>query len=175
MATKTLQRMLGDGNSEPSFQFVKDPERAKLEVMVEDDQVVFKILDQRTKRFGLTKLPNTTTLDSIDRILRAAAHYHWFLHHTNSHFATEPKVDLEFFMLKEGLDEDLQVYRVPDGPGFCRKDSDGLDFIDFIDFVVTPETCYGIEIKNNTTRDLYLNVFLFNSNLSIGESQPGRL
>lgn len=168
----TLRRLVGGGANVPNLRLVEEGKEAKLKVAMEDDQVVFTILDEQVKLFGLTRLPRTVTLDAVGHVLRASTHYFWYLHLATTKIRTDANrgVVVDFYRLKRPLDdiepsECEMPFLKPIKPGFCQTDPTHL-----IDFVVDPNALYGIEIKNNTQRDLYLNVFLFNnSSLSIGE------
>jgi len=70
---------------------------------------------------------------------------------------------VDFYRLQRPLDdiepsECEMPFLKPIKPGFFQTDPTNL-----IDFVVDPNALYGMEIKNNMQRDLYLNVFLFNN------------
>lgn len=166
---ETLQGM---SDTATNFRLVEKVEGAKMEVAVEGQLAVFKILDRRVNKFGLTKLPHTVALDNVAQFLNAAAHYYWYLDLANENSCVDIKqqISVDFYTLKRDYDDYGQPLFVPVGPGFCRKDPNSN--LDIIDFVVDPEAVYGIKITNNTPWDLYLNAFLFNTNsLSIGE-QP---
>ncbi|KAF8555456.1 hypothetical protein OG21DRAFT_905409 [Imleria badia] len=151
----------------------KEVKEAKVEVAMENDLAVFKVLDQQLKRFGLTDLSFETTLDRLTHTLRAAGRYYWYLDLTNENKPIDTKdgVGVDLYLLQESeseYDDHGMPLLLPIEPGF-RKTHPNAESLDFIDFVVDPDAVYGIKITNNTTRDLYLNAFLFNSSsLSIG-------
>jgi hypothetical protein len=161
------------GKNAPNFRLVKEVKEAKLEVAVENDLAVFKVLDERLKQLGLTALCFKTPLDRLTHALGAAAHYYWYLDLTkaNNHIDIKDGVTVDFYLLQESereYDDYGMPLLVPVDPGFCRSDP-SVETSQVIDFVVDSDALYGIKITNNTTRNLYLNAFLFNnSSLSIG-------
>ncbi|KAF8436543.1 caspase domain-containing protein [Boletus edulis BED1] len=169
--SSTLKNLLrGDsyGTDTQKFRMV-EAEEAKLGIAMEGDEVVFKVLDERVKRFGLTELPHKATLDGVARVLNSAAHYYWFLDLAQGHdqISTKHEVAVDFYRLKVEYDDYGESLLAPVGPGFCHRDP-SADNSDVIDFIVDPDAYYGIKITNNTPLDLYLNAFLFNhSSLSI--------
>ena len=170
-----IRQMNVNSTNFPTFRIVKEAGEAKLEAVVEKDQAIFKVLDQRLKQLGLTNLSFKTTLDRLTHALGAAAHYYWYLDLTraNNRIDTKDGVTVDFYLLQESKKNEYDDYGmpllVPVEPGFCRRDPN-VETSHVIDFVVDPDALYGIKITNNTTRDLYLNAFLFNnSSLSIGE------
>ncbi|KAH0830126.1 hypothetical protein J3R83DRAFT_1472 [Lanmaoa asiatica] len=105
------------------------------------------------------KLPYKATLDNL-------AHP-WVLLHIFSgtlisRIKTTISVAVDFYLLKEDYDYDDYGLPLlsPVEPGFCRKKPNS-DNSDVIDSVVDPDALYWIKITNNTSRDLYLSVFLF--------------
>ena len=168
-----IRQMDVRGTSAPNFRSVEEVKKAKLEATMENDLVVLKVLDQQLKQFGLTDLSFKIALDRLTHALSAAAHYYWYLDLSkeNNHIDTKDGVTLDLYKLKESeteYDEYGMEALVPVEPSFYGRDPNA-ETSDVIDFVVDPDALYGIKITNKTTRDLYLNAFLFNnSSLSIG-------
>ena len=166
-----LQENLRGMSVNMDFQLAETAEEAKLEVAVDGQLSVFKILDRRVNEFGLTTLPHTVPLDSLAYVLSVAAHYYWYLGLTNKNNHVEHDVAVDFYALQLEYDDyGLELF-VPVEPGFSRKDpnSDNPES-NIIDFVVDSSAIYGIKLTNRTQWDLYLNAFLFNnSKLTIGE------
>ncbi|KAF8553761.1 hypothetical protein OG21DRAFT_1197024 [Imleria badia] len=166
------RRMDVNGTNAPNFWLVEEAKAAKLEVAIENDLAVLKVLDRRLKRFGLTDLSFRIALERLTHALGAAAHYYWYLDLTkeNNLIDTNDGMTVDFYLLQESeseYDEYGMPLLIPVKPGFCRRDPN-VETSDVIDFVVDPNGVYGIKITNKTTRDLYLNAFLFNnSSLSI--------
>ncbi|KAG9310082.1 hypothetical protein JVU11DRAFT_9691 [Chiua virens] len=167
--------------SASKFRLVKEVKQAKLEVGMENSElVILKVLDPQLKRFGMKTVFFRTTLDCLPHALNAAAHYYWYLDliKENDHIDTKDGVVVEFYLLQESdreYDEFGLPLLVPVEPGLCRKDPDA-EISTVIDFVVDPSALYGVKVTNHTKRDLYLNAFLFNnSSLSIVPcyTQPG--
>ncbi|KAF8452912.1 caspase domain-containing protein [Boletus edulis BED1] len=165
-------RMVANAMNTPTFRLVKEINEAKLDVVMEKDLVVLRVLDQRLKRLGLSDLCFTTTPDRFTHALSAAAHYYWYLDLTrkNKYMDSKNGVTVDFYLLQESEDE-FDKYAMPlllpIEPGLCKRDPNA-ETSDIIDFVVDEDALYGIKLTNNTTRDLYLNAFLFNnSSLSI--------
>ena len=166
------RRMDVNGTNAPNLRLVEEAKEAKLEVTIENDLAVLKVLDQRLRPFGLTDLSFKIAPERLTHALGAAAHYYWYLDLTkeNDLIDTKDGVTIDFYLLQESeseYDEYGMPLLIPVEPGFCKRDPNVAS--DIIDFVVDPDAVYGIKITNKTRRDLYLNAFLFNnSSLSIG-------
>lgn len=170
---ETLQKIEANDPNAANFLVVRQLSEARLHVERENDLFGFKILDQRLHKLGLTQLPHKATLDNLVLVLGAAAHFFWYLDLENrkSRLGTNDDAAFNFYFLKKIYDDFGNPYLIPDDkkPSYCRKDS-SLDTSDVIDFAVDPKGRYGMEVKNNTKRDLFLNACLFNnSSLSVGK------
>ncbi|KAF8548558.1 hypothetical protein OG21DRAFT_1422872 [Imleria badia] len=166
------RRMDVNGTNASNLRLVEEVKEAKLEVAIENNLAVIKVLDQRLKRFGLTDLSFKIAPERLTHALGAAAHYYWYLDLTkeNNRMDTKDGVTVDFYLLKESESE-YDEYGLPlliPEPGFSGRRYSNVEISDVVDFVVDPDGVYGIKITNKTTQDLYLNAFLFNnSSLSI--------
>ncbi|CCM00515.1 uncharacterized protein FIBRA_02549 [Fibroporia radiculosa] len=167
---RVLEQMQAIGPDLPKVSLVSIPQvsdNAKLEVTREDGFIIFKILDPLVASCGLTRIPFkiTPVVEDIYPIFRAAAHYYWHLNrsHDKDLIRSGADIKVDFYPLEESdsdFDEDLQPTLYPIGPSLCQN---GI-----IDFVVDEDARHGVKITNNTSMDLYPNVFFFdNSDLSI--------
>ena len=155
----------GTGPNSCKISLCEDRKKSRLEIVMEDNKLVFNILDERVLKYGLSRIPYTIEPDPDDirPVLRAAAHYYWHLNRTQPNNQIQNNVKVEFYKLKESdtdFDEAGSPERYPVGDNLCRQD--------VIEFSVEDEAMYGIKIVNTTPWDLYPNVFYFdNSELSI--------
>ncbi|EDR08533.1 uncharacterized protein LACBIDRAFT_297307 [Laccaria bicolor S238N-H82] len=155
----------GTGPNSCKISLCEDRKKSRLEIVIEDNKLVFNILDQRVLKYGLSRIPYTIEPDPEDirPVLRAAAHYYWHLNRTQPNNQIQNNIKVEFYKLQESdtdFDEAGSPERYPVGDNLCRQD--------VIEFTVDDEAIYGIKIVNNTPWDLYPNVFYFdNSELSI--------
>lgn len=142
--------------------------QAKLEIVMEGDNLYFNNLDERVTGYGISRIPYPVEPkpDVIRPILRAAAHYYW-------HLSRKPtredmflnNVEVEYFEL-HGNDDDEDEGEddwIPD------ENPDNLYAGGAIDLVIDVSKRYGIRLTNKTGRPLYPAVFYFKDNLSIGE------
>ncbi|KAF8436573.1 caspase domain-containing protein [Boletus edulis BED1] len=161
--SSTLKTLLRGTASTQRFRLV-EAEDAKLEVAMENNRVVFKVLDERLRRFGLTELPYKATIESVARIFGAAARYCWFLDLAKEHDETSdnPEVAVDFYRLGKAYDDDGNPILSPDGREFWHRDRISRDGSDAVDLTADPDIYYGFKITNKTPWDLYLNAFMFN-------------
>ncbi|KAA1472263.1 hypothetical protein DENSPDRAFT_881116 [Dentipellis sp. KUC8613] len=139
-------------------------EKSVLDLQLEDDHIVFDILDPLVTVYGLKRIPYTIPID-VDAalpVIRAAAHYYWHLNRTTKTPKLQGKVQVEVYELEESDDESgdsLQALLRPKGPNLKRGD---------IADVVAGGTKYGLKVVNTTDIPLYASVFFFgHSDLSI--------
>ncbi|KAG6369902.1 hypothetical protein JVT61DRAFT_13367 [Boletus reticuloceps] len=132
---------------------------------MEDNRVVFKVLDDRLRRFGFTELPYKVTPESVARVLGSAARYYWFLDLAKEHdeISDNPEVAVDFYRLERAYDVYGDSFLFPDELEFWHRDPICWDSSDVVDFIVDQEAFYGFKMTNKTPWDLYLNAFMFNS------------
>jgi len=147
---------------EVKFALAEDRADACLEVKVENDgQLGFIILDDQITQHGLHHLAFKITphFDAALRVLRDAAHYFHQLHLSQHNRDVEEHIDIQFLPVKKAADG--FSYRTATGPNLIK---DGIVSLEIGDDVEGDEPVYyGVKILNNTSRDLYPHVFLFNS------------
>lgn len=163
------QEMTIGTNIQQTLQLVDEREKAELDLFLENDKVVFGILDPLVRIHGLTRMPYTvdTAPANVYPVIRAAAHYRWHLRRTSHEQLLQKKVKVQFNTLVETdeFDDDLHFLYRPNGPNLL-EDGKGI-----VDIKVDGKTLYGIKIINELDIDLYASLFYFdNSDLSISES-----
>lgn len=141
-----------------------DKDSAELDIMLEDGNVIFNLLNPLVTQFGLTRIPFhvNPNFGDIYPVICASAHYYWHLGHTSKKSAFQNRVRIEFTQVKklDEFDDDFNPVIRPDGPNLNR---DGV-----IDLIVDDTTMYGVKIVNDTGLALYPSLFYFdNSDLSI--------
>ena len=69
-----------------------EKDKAGLAISLDRDKVVFDILNPQVTQFGLTRHPFEIepTWDAVFPVIRAAVHYHWHLHRTNTKRVLQP-------------------------------------------------------------------------------------
>lgn len=141
-------------------------DKAELDVAIDNEGVIFNILNPQVTQFGLNQLPFRVdpTYDAIYPVVRASAHYYWHLRRNSTSRVLENHIQLDFRKLKEleEYDEDFNLVLEPVG--------DNLNVSGIVDLVVNPDDMYGIKLVNTSDLDLYPSLFFFdNSDLSICE------
>jgi len=139
-------------------------DNAELNIALEDDYVIFNLLNPLVTQFGLTRMPFhvSPNFDGIYPVVCASAHYSWLLRHTSKKPTVRNRVRIEFTQVKllDEVDDDFNRVIQPDGPNLNR---DGV-----VDLIVNDKTMYGVKIVNDTDLALYPSLFFFdNSDLSI--------
>jgi hypothetical protein len=143
-------------------------ETADLTVSMENGQIGFTVMDPLVRLYGLRRMPYTVppTVDDLQRVLSAAAHYYWHFYRTSSQDALTKSIDVEFMKLHQITgDEWGDVFDpIPDSPNLHENS--------LIRVVADEQSVYGIRVTNNTNMPLYLSVFFFDhSSLEISECQ----
>ncbi|KAG8853732.1 hypothetical protein FRB91_004404 [Serendipita sp. 411] len=140
---------------------------AHLGIAIENNSVVFNILNPLVVAYGLKRMPfqlDHPTVGDLRLIFRSAAHFYWHLRRTGKAKILQEKVTISFTRLKEDeeeeYDDDFNLIRKRDGPNLIQ---DGI-----LDLVVEDDVVYGIKVTNNSDKPLYISAFYFdNSDLSI--------
>ncbi|KAG6371107.1 hypothetical protein JVT61DRAFT_10648 [Boletus reticuloceps] len=162
--SSTLEALLCGTANTGGFRLVK-AEEAKLEVAMEENRVVFKVLDDRLRRFGFTELPYKVTPESVARVLGSAARYYWFLDLAKEHdeISDNPEVAVDFYRLERAYEPVYwDLILSPDGREFWHRDRISWDGSDVVNLTADPDVYYGFKITNQTPWDLYMNAFVFN-------------
>jgi hypothetical protein len=158
--------MKRDNAIQPRFMLV-EKEKAELDIVSENDQIFFKILDPMVTMHGLNRMPSSIppNPEDIGPVLRKAARYFWHLRRTGNADALESNVEIQFTRLVlAGYDRRFNAFWKHEEPNLINN---GVIDIDTAD----EDAIYGIQITNNLDRDLFVSVFYFdNSDLSICES-----
>jgi hypothetical protein len=157
-----------------SFRLVNTPdEMPDLAISTKEGFVVFHIMEQTCRDYGLIKMPyddiRVQEGDRLITILRSAADFYWNLHHSNKVGILHNKVTLECIKLVESgeVDDDLDPLIVPqrDNGQEVNLNVGGTIFIN-----VEEGAMYGFRINNESNIPLYAALFYFDiSDLSVGE------
>ena len=144
-----------------------EKEKAELSFTLEQEGVVVNILDSFIAALGLTRMPFyiEPNADAISNVIRAAAHFNFYLRRKSNMQALHGKIDViftEVVQSKEEYDDYLQPVIQPIGPNLNREN--------IIDLQVQSDKMYGVKIINNSDMALYPSLFFFdNSDLSISK------
>ena len=148
--------------SQVNFALAEDRVGACLEVEVDNvGQLGFIILDEKITKHGLRHLARKVkpNFDAAVRVLCTAAHYFHHLHLSKYNRGVEERVKIQFFQLKQPAD--AFSYRTAIGPNLMKNGIVPLEIDD--DLEGNEPVYYGVEIFNNTSRDLYPHIFSFDS------------
>lgn len=146
---------------------IVEKEKAELCFTLEQEGVVFVILDSFVAALGLTRMPFyiEPNADAMSSVIHAAAHFYFHLRRKSKTQALQGKIDVIFTELVESseeYDDSLQPIIQPIGPNLNREN--------IIDFQIHDNKMYGIKITNNSDMALYPSLFFFdNSDLSISK------
>jgi hypothetical protein len=157
------------GVDEPDVQ-LEDGRKVELQLQLEDDHVVFNILDQVVSDYGLKRiyhgLANTSPPDRIVSVLSSACHFYWHLRRNHKHPIAED-VQVEFLEITYSSDE------VDDSGGRILVATENDMLRDgTIELLVHKEpTMYGIKLTNHSKWDLFpIAIYFDNSDWGIGAS-----
>jgi hypothetical protein len=147
------------------YTILDSPEKAQLEVGIQDDTATFITRPALLDRQALGRLPYRVNLNETDKIfnaINAASLFDRYLSIHPPELKTQQQlVQVDFFQL-EKQDGDWK----PLTPGTVPKNLNNEGHIT----VVNGSTRYGIRIENKSNQSLYPYLFLFNcSDLSIGK------
>jgi len=145
-----------------NFALAEDRAGACLEVELDNDgQLGFIILDEKITKHGLHRLACKVepSFDAAVQVLRTAAHYFHQLHLSKYNRGVEECVKIQFFQLKQPTD--AFSYRTAIEPNLMKN---GIVSLEIYDYQEGDEPVYyGVEVFNNTGRDLYPHIFSFDS------------
>jgi hypothetical protein len=135
-------------------------DKAMLDVVKENHEIYFNILDAQVASFGLSRMPFAIepTVDTLHPILCGAAHYYRHLGRAQVHEYIQEKVKIEFTALersKSEFDERGRPVLHPVQPNLYRN---GM-----VEITIGKKAIYGIKLINETDLDLYPAAFYFNS------------
>ncbi|RXW20807.1 hypothetical protein EST38_g5035 [Candolleomyces aberdarensis] len=148
------RELSGEGPNPCRIKLV-DKDKAKLEISTTKGELTFTALDERAKEYGFSRMPHVVdaNVENLRHILRGAAHYHFHLNLQHPNNKIQSKIPIEFFSLKEELDEDGDVVLAPGGPNMNQGGR--------IEYEVEEETSYGMKVINNTPWDLHFSCLFF--------------
>ncbi|KAJ2926834.1 hypothetical protein H1R20_g10256, partial [Candolleomyces eurysporus] len=130
--------------------------KAKLEIVaVGKSELTFNVLEKRATEHGFTRMPHVVgaIADDLQRILRAAGHYHFHLNLNHPNNLIKDSIQIEFFPLREEYSKEGEEIYTPEGKNMLRGGR--------IEYEVDEHTKYGMKISNNTPWDLYFSCFFF--------------
>lgn len=127
--------------------------KAELGVLLDGSRLFIEILDPLITVHGLTRLqyPLPRQIPLAASFLRAAAHYHRYLHRIQGTSGLLDDIKIEFTELAS------------DGNGFCKPTGDNMIGAGVVDIPVKEGVFYGVKITNTSNKDLYPSVFFFNA------------
>ncbi|KAG8709018.1 hypothetical protein FRC09_000912 [Ceratobasidium sp. 395] len=123
----------------------------------ENAKVLFTLRSELARRYGAATLefPTPAERNAVDRVLFAAARWHWQLKRTNLSSGSKSIVKLEFMKLGVGRGGHV----VPlEGQLKNLVDSEGV-----VDIKVREEDQYGLKISSRSNAELYIRVFYFST------------
>jgi hypothetical protein len=142
-----------------------DKDQAKLDLALEEETVLLRLLDPVAISLGLSCIPFRVepTASDVRPVIRAATHFYWHLHRKSNVAGVIRKwVEVEFGELEGigGSDANLDEILDLKGPNLIINDS--------IKLKVHQGLKYGIRLTNNSDMPLYPFLFFFiNSDFSI--------
>ncbi|RXW20808.1 hypothetical protein EST38_g5036 [Candolleomyces aberdarensis] len=115
------RELSGEGPNPCRIKLV-DRDKAKLEIVTTEGKLTFTTLDERATEYGFTRLPHVVdaNVENLRHILRGAAHYHFHLNHQHPNNKIQTRISIEFFPLKEELDEDDDTILSPGGENMIQ-------------------------------------------------------
>jgi len=147
------------------IQLVDSADDAKLGIVARGRDVGFQVLDSRARSLGFTEIPHVVPSDKdhLQRVMRSAAHYYYYLEVNNPNPYICENISIEFFEL--GMVNNGQTSG-PIGKNLYDKLKARLEL------PFDPDAEYGMKIVNRTNLDLHFAIFFFDhSDLSIGGSR----
>ena len=105
------------------------------------------------------RMPRTVANNpqEIIPVLHGAAHFHWHLNREVKDALVDTSIDIECKTLIPTSDYDSS------GKANLKPTGDNHLQLSAIDVVASDRTMYGYKITNNSTRDLYINAFHFDT------------
>ena len=166
-----LLHMQGTGPNPQTITLVENRSVATLAAVLREEKITFDICDPRIKEGSMLPIPhavNPAAKDVLDA-LEAAVHYFYHLKRTQENPLVEEHVTVQLFKLERSktLTNEATGGHVllPSGNNIIVDKQISLDICEHI------YLDYGFCVKNNSTLDLFPNIFYFNdSDLSIGQS-----
>ncbi|KJA22181.1 hypothetical protein HYPSUDRAFT_41353 [Hypholoma sublateritium FD-334 SS-4] len=135
---------------------VETPDDAHIKIEMQNSRVIFFIKDPAITQYGITRLFYDTALvvEEIAPVIKSAEHYFFALNHSVHNPAIVNDIQLEIYKLQ-------RPFMLPAGPNLYQDN--------IFDLVVEEgDVPYGMKLTNNSSFDLYPNLFYFdNSDLSI--------
>lgn len=157
-----------------AFQLVESEDLAQLVVDVEGSgrgsRATFRTRHGLSNTHGITLLPHTTPnrAEDVLPVLRAAALWFWHVDRTSSEHPFNKRVQMRFFRVEESAEQN------ENGDHIRRAIEPDLNSTGVINILENPDEMYGIELVNNSSRDLYPYLFYFDaSGLAIDEYYLG--
>ncbi|KAG8706555.1 hypothetical protein FRC09_002352 [Ceratobasidium sp. 395] len=123
----------------------------------EDAKVTFTLQSDLAQRYSAATLEFSTLAErnEVDRVLFAAARWHWHLKRTSPSSGSKSMVKLEF--MKLGVMHEERFVRL-EGLLENLVDSEGV-----VDITVREEDQYGLKILSRSSAELYIRVFYFSA------------
>ena len=165
-----LLHMQGTGPNPQTITLVENRSVATLAAVLREGRITFDICDPRIKEGGMLPIPHAQVNPAAKDVLNAleaAVHYFYHLKRTQKNALVDEHVTVQLFKLERSktlINEATGGHvLLPSGNNLIVDKQISLDLCEHI------YLDYGFCIKNNSTLDLFPNIFYFNdSDLSIG-------
>ncbi|KAG8705080.1 hypothetical protein FRC11_009332, partial [Ceratobasidium sp. 423] len=157
------------GSSENEVGYVAIEERGNADVIVELNdsgaakEAVFHLNDPRAEEYGVATLKKRKPAqrDKVEKVLFAAARWHWHLHRRPGTARSNVTIDL------------VKLQRTTDNADNLEAEEDVLSIsaesyevlgsaTGVVDLVVQPDVPYGVKVSNSWGISLYVRAFYFN-------------
>lgn len=149
-----------------------DKEFARLEVILEDSHVCFKILNSAASYLGLSCIPSRVCQEHVKstvRVVQAAARFDRYLRLTPKIRPFQDGVQMEFTQVKSLGRLSMHSLPIYEGVGINLCKGNQVRIPD-------QEGLYGLKIINHSRYDFYVHLFRFNpSNFSIETYYPSSI
>ncbi|KEP48795.1 mycorrhiza-upregulated peptidase C14 [Rhizoctonia solani 123E] len=158
------------GSSEFEVGYVAHDGRDSADVTVElsdsvgTKEVIFHLNDPRAEQYGVANLRERMPARrfEVEKVLFAAAVWHWHLHRT--HETARSNVTMELVKFSRNTDG-WQDRHLEGGDSVVSVPTNSYKILDsttgVVDLVVEPEAPYGVKFNNNLNIPLYVRLFYF--------------
>ncbi|CAE6493584.1 unnamed protein product [Rhizoctonia solani] len=157
------------GSSEYEVGYVAIEERDNADVIVEliysgaAKEVVFHLNDSRAEEYGVSTLKKhkPAQRDEVEKVLFAAARWHWHLRRTPETVRSNVTIDLVKLQRTADNEDDLEADE--NVPSVSAESYEALNSATgMVDLMVQPDVPYGVKVNNSLNISLYIRAFYFN-------------
>ncbi|KAG8688269.1 hypothetical protein FRC11_005757, partial [Ceratobasidium sp. 423] len=156
------------GSTEYEVGYVAIEERDNADVAVElrnegaTVEAVFHLNDPRAEEYGVATLKDgkPAQRDEVEKVLFAAAKWHWHLHRTPEIVRSNVTIELvKLQRITYNVDDAEADENVPSASAELYEVLDSTTGV--VDLVVQPDVPYGVKVTNGLNRSLYVRAFYF--------------